>query len=88
METDRFDSISSRWIFSSGKGGGEKVDYGYKGKGVTNHLLVDGHGQPLGITSTGASGDERKEVMPLLKKNKRLVKTDNFSRKNPSHGSG
>ena len=75
-------------FFSSGKGGGEKVDYGYKGKGVTNHLLVDGHGQPLGITSTGASGDERKEVVPLLKKNKRLVKTGSLSRENPGHRSG
>ena len=41
------------------------MDYGYKGKGVTTHLLVDGFGQPLGVTSTGASGDERKEVIPL-----------------------
>lgn len=55
-------------FFSGGKGGGESVDYGYKGKGVTTHLLVDGFGQPLGVTSTGASGDERKEVIPLLKK--------------------
>ncbi len=35
-------------FFSAGKGGGEKVDHGYKGKGVTTHLLVDGLGQPLG----------------------------------------
>ena len=55
-------------FFSPGKGGGEKVDYGYKGKGMTTHLLVDGLGQPLKATSTGASGDERKEVIPLLKK--------------------
>lgn len=64
-------------FFSAGKGGGEKVDHGYKGKGVTTHLLVDGHGNPLKTTSTGASGDERKEVLPLLKKNQRLGKTSN-----------
>ncbi len=75
-------------FFSSGKGGGEKVDYGYKGKGMTSHLLVDGFGQPLGITSTGASGDERKEVIPLLKKNQRLAKTDNCSRNNPNFRGG
>jgi transposase len=55
-------------FFSAEKGGGEKVDYGYKGKGVTTHLLIDGLGQPLSVTSTGTSGDARKEVEPLLKK--------------------
>ena len=72
-------------FFSSGKGGGEKVDHGYKGKGVTTHLLVDGLGQPLATTSTGASGDERQEVIPLLKKNKRMDKTDRNSRNNSNH---
>jgi len=75
-------------FFSPGKGGGEKVDHGYKGKGVTTHLLVDGLGQPLKTTSTGASGDERKEVVPLLKKNQRLATTDCFSRDNADRGSG
>lgn len=31
-------------------------------------MLVDALGQPLVVTSTGASGDERKEVIPLLSK--------------------
>jgi len=53
-------------FFSGGKGGGEEVAYGYKGKGVTGHLLVDGNGSPIGITVTGANGDERKQVEPLL----------------------
>jgi len=66
-------------FFSAGKGGGEKVDHGYKGKGVTTHLLVDGKGQPLAVTSTGASGDERKEVIPLLKKNQRVAKASHQS---------
>ena len=55
-------------FFSSGKGGGEEVEYGYKGKGVTSHLLVDSEGRPLAITTTSAKGDERDQVDPLLKK--------------------
>ena len=55
-------------FFSSGRGGGEQVDYGYKGKGVTSHLLVEKSGKPLAITFTPASGDERKQVIPLLRK--------------------
>lgn len=55
-------------FFSGGKGGGEAVDHGYKGKGVTTHLLVDAFGQPLRVTSTGASGEERRQVAPLLGK--------------------
>ncbi len=72
-------------FFSAGKGGGEKVDHGYKGKGVTSHLLVDGLGQPLRVASTGASGDERKEVLPLLKKNQRMAKTNDCSGNNPDY---
>lgn len=53
-------------FFSKGKGGGEEVEYGFKGKGTTTHLLVDGHGSPIAFTSTGANGDERQEVEPLL----------------------
>ena len=49
-------------FFSAGKGGGELVDYGYKGKGVTNHLLVDGEGSPIAIEVTSAKGDERLQV--------------------------
>jgi hypothetical protein len=75
-------------FFSAGKGGGEKVDHGYKGKGVTTHLLVDGLGQPLKTTSTGASGDERKEVIPLLKKNQQLAKASHCSRRDTDRRSG
>lgn len=60
-------------FFSSGRGGGEQVDYGYKGKGVTSHLLVEKSGKPLAITTTSASGDERKQVVPLLRKIRRLI---------------
>lgn len=75
-------------FFSPGKGGGERVDHGYKGKGMTSHLLVDGLGQPLGITSTGASGNERKEVIPLLKKNQRVANPYNLSRHDSDSRSG
>ena len=61
-------------FFSAGKGGGEEVEYGYKGKGVTTHTLVDSQGSPVAVTSTGANGDERKEVKPLLKKIENWVK--------------
>ena len=53
-------------FFSGGKGGGEEVSYGYKGKGMTNHLLVDYLGNPLHITTTGADKDEREQVCGLL----------------------
>lgn len=55
-------------LFPPGKGGGESVKYGYKGKGVTTHLLVDGKGMPLSVTATSAAGSERKQVSPLLQK--------------------
>lgn len=53
-------------FFSAGKGGGELVEYGYKGKGVTTHLLVDGGGNPVAFETTSAKGDERLQVEPLL----------------------
>jgi IS5 family transposase len=53
-------------FFSKGKGGGEEIEYGFKGKGTTTHLLVDGNGFPIAFTSTAANGDERQEVEPLL----------------------
>jgi transposase len=53
-------------LFPPGKGGGENVDYGYKGKGVTIHSLVDGQGMPLSICSTSAKIYEPKMVENLL----------------------
>lgn len=53
-------------FFSRGKGGGEETEYGFKGKGTTTHLLVDGNGSPVAFTSTAANGDERQQVEPLL----------------------
>lgn len=53
-------------FFSGGKGGGELVNYGYKGKGMTTHLLVDGDGNPLSFEVTSAKDDERQQVEKLI----------------------
>ena len=53
-------------LFPPGKGGGAEVAYGYKGKGVLIHLLVDADGMPLSACSAPANKDERKQVGPLL----------------------
>ena len=53
-------------LFPPGKGGGDGVDYGYKGKGVLIHLIVDGNGMPLSACTTAANGNEREQVEPLL----------------------
>ena len=55
-------------LFPPAPGGGKDVDYGYKGKGVVIHLLADGFGQPIAITTTPASGNERLQVKTLLEK--------------------
>lgn len=60
-------------FFSRGKGGGEEIEYGFKGKGTTTHLLVEGNGFPIAFTSTAANGDERQEVEPLLDRVKRQI---------------
>ena len=52
--------------FAAGKGGGEDVQYGFKGKGVTLHALVDSNGLPLSVISTGAAESEREQVEPLI----------------------
>jgi len=52
--------------FAAGKGGGEGVQYGFKGKGVNLHTVVDGNGLPLAVISTGAAESERAQVAPLL----------------------
>ena len=52
-------------VFPSGKGSGEQVNSGYKGKGVTIHSLVDGEGNPLAVLVTAANESEREQVLPL-----------------------
>lgn len=62
-------------FFSAGKGGGELIDYGYKGKGATTHLLVDGNGNPVAFETTSANGDERQQVESLLNSVANLITT-------------
>jgi len=52
--------------FPPGKGGGEGVAYGRKGKGILIHSLTDGAGMPLSTRTTPANGHERAQVIPLL----------------------
>lgn len=44
------------------------MEYGYKGKGSTIHMITDGGGNPMGIQITSAKDDERKQVEKLIKK--------------------
>jgi transposase len=52
--------------FPPGKGGGEGVAYGRKGKGILIHSLTEGAGMPLATRTTPANGNERAQVIPLL----------------------
>src|ERR687886_2956100 len=53
-------------LFPPGKGGGEGVARGGKGKGILIHSLTEGNGMPLANRTTPANGDERAQVLPLL----------------------
>ena len=53
-------------LFPPGKGGGEGVARGGKGKGILIHSLTEGNGMPLANRPTPANGDERAQVLPLL----------------------
>jgi Transposase DDE domain len=52
--------------FPPGKGGGEGVAHGRKGKGILIHSLTDAAGMPLANRTTPANGNERAQVVPLL----------------------
>ncbi|WP_414527246.1 transposase [Nodularia chucula] len=65
-------------LFPPGKGGGEDVAYGHKGKGILIHTLTDGNGMPLANRTTAANGSEREQVIPLLDSIK--VKTNKSGR--------
>jgi IS5 family transposase len=52
--------------FPPGKGGGEGVAHGRKGKGILLHSLTEAGGMPLAACTTPANGNERAQVMPLL----------------------
>ena len=46
------------WKFRPSQKGGEDVDYGWKGKGSTVHMMTEGEGLPLAFDVTGASVSE------------------------------
>jgi transposase len=52
--------------FPPGKGGGEGIARGGKGKGILIHSLTEAAGMPLATCTTPANGDERAQVIPLL----------------------
>ena len=58
----------ARWtgLFPPGKGGGDGVAYGGKGKGIFIHTLTEGSGMPLSNRTTPANGSETDQVIPLL----------------------
>ena len=53
-------------LFPPGKGGGEGVAHGGKGKGILIHSRTEGNGMPVANRTTPANGDERAQGMPLL----------------------
>jgi Transposase DDE domain len=53
-------------LFPPGKGGGEGIAYGWKGKGLLIHSLTDATGMPLSTRTTPAKGAERAQVLRLL----------------------
>lgn len=55
-------------LFPPGKGGGNEVAHGYKGKGILIHTLTEGSGMPLANCTTAANGSEREQILPLLDK--------------------
>lgn len=61
-------------LFPPGKGGGERVDYGYKGKGILIHTITEGGGMPLANKTTPANDSEREQILPLIDSIK--IKTD------------
>jgi IS5 family transposase len=68
-------------LFPPGKGGGEGIARGGKGKGVLIHSLTAGDGMPLAHRTTPANGDERAQVMPLLEAVKVHTRTRGRPRK-------
>jgi transposase len=51
--------------FSPGKGGGEGVRYGRKGKGILIHTVAERNGMPMSCMATPANTDERAAVLTL-----------------------
>lgn len=66
-------------LFPPGKGGGEGVAYGYKGKGILIHSMTDANGMPVVAITTPANGDERQQVLTMLAQ----IKLATLKRGNP-----
>jgi len=65
-------------LFHPGKGGGEGIAYGRKGKGSLIHSLTDAAGMRLSTGATSANGDERAQVLLLL--DTLYIRTDKWGR--------
>ena len=63
-------------LFSPSPGGGQEVAHGHKGKRALLHLLIDGVGNPLAITTTAANGAEREEVEKVTAQIKEMRKLE------------
>ncbi len=61
-------------LFPSAPGGGKEVGYGWKGKGVTTHVLIEGNGMPVDISVTTAGGSEKTDVPKFLRGIERWLK--------------
>ena len=59
-------------LFPPGKGGGEDIIKGYKGKGVLIHLMADNKGNPLFFRVSGANGDEKEYAIRLMRECKKM----------------
>lgn len=70
-------------LFPPGKGGGQGVARGHKGKGVTIHLVVDAQGAPLAFRVTAANVDECSQVCDMLDCIKALSGHKGRARKRP-----
>src|SRR5262249_26411076 len=53
-------------LFPPGKGGGEGVQKGHKGKGILIHCLTEAQGRPRPACTTPANASEQDQVLPLL----------------------
>ncbi|CDN10554.1 hypothetical protein RintRC_1993 [Richelia intracellularis] len=53
-------------LFPAGKGGGDGVVYGGKGKGIFIDTLIEGSGMPLSNSTKSANGSETDQVIPLI----------------------
>jgi hypothetical protein len=61
--------------FPPSPGGGQEVAHGHKGKGTVLHLLIDGLGNPLAITTTVKELRTLGERMTILEADRDMMRT-------------